>query len=298
MTRPEIPAAGVAMWRPVAQGDAGGLEVCLVHRPKYDDWSLPKGKLDPGEHVLAGAVREVLEETGHRVVLGRPLPSQRYPVGEADKVVHYWAARADDSAPEWPGTAEIDLVEFLPVPEALERLTHPRDAELVAGVAADPAPTVPLVVLRHGKAVGRGSFDGPDMERPLDRRGVAQADRLAVLLGCYGVSRVVSSDATRCVDTVRPYATSTRRTVELEPVVSELGHEQQPDQAAGVVAGLLAAGEPTVVCSHRPVLPALFAAVAERARCEVPADPTLPPGGFVVLHHRHGVVVACERHEL
>ncbi|HEU4491760.1 MAG TPA: NUDIX hydrolase [Jiangellales bacterium] len=298
MTRPEIPAAGVVMWRPVGDGDSGGLEVCLVHRPKYDDWSLPKGKLDPGEHVLAGAVREVLEETGHRVVLGRPLPSQRYPVGEADKVVHYWAARADDSAPPWSGTPEIDQVEFLPVPEAMERLTHPRDAELVADVAADPAPTVPLVVLRHAKAVGRGRWDGPDMERPLDRRGIAQADRLSVLLGCYGVSRVISSDATRCVDTVRPYATATRRTVELEPVVSELGHEQQPDQAATVVSGLLAAGQQTVLCSHRPVLPVLFAAAAERARCAVPAEPTLPPGGFVVLHHRGGVVVACERHEL
>ncbi|HSK27206.1 MAG TPA: NUDIX domain-containing protein [Jiangellales bacterium] len=296
MSRGVIQAAGVVLWRP--SRDGAGLEVCLVHRPKYDDWSLPKGKVDPGEHLLACAVREVLEETGHRVVLGRPLPDQRYPVGPDDKVVHYWAALADDSAPPWQGTVEIDQAEFLPVPAALERLTHPRDAELVAGVAADPAPTVPLVVLRHGKAMSRSGWTGPDPERPLERRGVAQADRLAVLLGCYGLARIVSSDAARCVDTVRPYATSTRRTVELEPGVSEIGHEQHPDLAAEVVQALLSAAEPTVLCSHRPVLPTLFEAVREHARCDVPAEPTLPPGGFVVLHHRDGIVVAAERHEL
>ena len=89
-----VVAAGAVVWRP-DPAHPGEVEVCVVHRPRYDDWSLPKGKLDRGEHLLAGAVREVEEETGQRVVLDRPLPTQHYEVNGVPKRVHYWAARAE-----------------------------------------------------------------------------------------------------------------------------------------------------------------------------------------------------------
>ena len=289
-----VVAAGAVVWRPqTALG--GAIEICLIHRPRYDDWSLPKGKQDPGEHILACAVREVEEETGQRVVLGRPLPTQHYEANGRPKRVHYWAARADDGAPVWPGTAEVDEVAFLPAVEAMRQLTHARDAELVTVLASGPIRTTPLVALRHTRAVARSSWTGPDQERPLDTRGTRHATRLAPALAALGVTRVVSSDAVRCVDTVRAFAEERRITVEMEPVLSEQGHLAQPSQAGRLIRSLLADGAPTVVCSHRPVLPDVIAAATEQARTDVPAEP-LHAGEFLVLHHRGGVVVAAERH--
>src|SRR3954470_1380615 len=91
MPAKDVLAAGAVVFRP-------GKRVLLVHRPRYDDWSFPKGKLDPGEHVTSAAVREVAEETGLRVRLGPPLPGQRYPAaGGRVKGVSDWGGRGGGS---------------------------------------------------------------------------------------------------------------------------------------------------------------------------------------------------------
>lgn len=290
---PSIRAAGAVLWRL----RDGRLEVCIIHRPRYDDWTLPKGKMDRGEHVLAAAVREVEEETGHRITLGRPLPEQQYRTQGGIKHVRYWAARADDTAPPWTPTAEVDEVMFLPVGDAMGRLTHAHDAATVAGLAAGPLLTTPFILLRHTKAVSRTSWTDPDRERPLSPRGIAEADRLTPALAAHGLARIVSSDAIRCTDTVLPYARQHGLTVELEPLLSEDGFAEAPDRAAEAVRKLLADDVPTVVCSHRPVLPELLAAATEQARCVVPSE-QLPPGGFHGLHHRGGVVIDIETHRV
>ena len=289
-----VRAAGTVLWRPARQSDSTDIEVALVHRPKYDDWSLPKGKLDPGEHLVACAVREVLEETGHAVSLGAPIGVQRYPVAGATKEVLYWAARADDTAAPWRGTAEIDRLEFVPFGRVEARLTHQRDTDLVRATVTTlgrpPEDTTPLIVLRHAKAMSRKRWTGTDADRPLDPKGSAQADRLAVLLACFGIRRIVSSDTMRCVDTVRPFATAERRHVEHEPRVTEEAHDESPQGAADAARELLADPAPTVLCSHRPVLPTLFAALAPLPLS--PFDPapvldeTLATGAFVVVHRR------------
>lgn len=290
---PPILAAGAVLWR---RRDAR-LEICLIHRQRYGDWTLPKGKVDPGEHVLAAAVREVEEETGHRVSLGRPLPTRRYYVQGRLKLVRYWAARADDEAAPWTPTAEVDAVEFLPVDEALERLSYRHDIEMVATTAELPLETTPFVLLRHTESVRRSDWSGPDRLRPLSRRGTADAERLAPPLGALGLTTLVSSDAVRCVDTVRPYAWQRELTVDLEPLLSEQGYAAAPDRAAALIQKLLADGASTVVCSHRPVLPELLAAATERTQCVVPSE-QLVPGGFHVLHHRSGVVIDIETHDV
>lgn len=308
--RPDpVHAAGAVLWRP-NRAAGGGIEIGVVHRPKYDDWSLPKGKVDPGEHLVACAVREVLEETGHAVRLGAPVGIQQYPVLDVPKRVHYWAARADDSAPPWPGTVEIDRLQFVAATRAAGRLTHERDVQLVADAAEligdPPRVTSPLVVLRHAKALPRKRWRGTDPERPLDPKGMAQADRLAVLLACYGVERVVSSDSLRCLDTVRPFATAARVHVELEPRVTEEAHADGAgrDGVADAVHEVLTDPRPTVLCSHRPVLPDIVRALGALPPHPFAApsldDEPLSPGAFVVLHRSLGTqqtLVAMERHD-
>ncbi|WP_035813342.1 NUDIX hydrolase [Jiangella gansuensis] len=290
--RGTVVAAGAVMWRTGKR--PGDLEICLVHRPKYDDWSLPKGKVDRGEHPLAAAAREVWEETGHQVRLGRRLPTQGYDVAGRPKLVHYWLAEADATAGPREPDDEVDEVVFLPVEDALQRLTYERDADLARAALAAPVRTTPLVLLRHAQAVRRPDWSGPDIERPLSASGQRQAAALVPVLAALAPSRVLSSDAVRCVDTVRPYARQHRVTLELEPSLAEeslrTGSAAQP--TGDLIRTLLADG-PALVCSHRPLLPVLF----EAAGAE-PGD-TLEPSEFAVLHHDDdGAVVAVDRHRL
>ncbi|MGW6641360.1 hydrolase [Streptomyces sp. A244] len=122
-----VQAAGCVLWR---RSRATGVpELCLVHRPKYDDWSWPKGKLKRGEEALTGALREVAEETGCRAVPGPELSTQRYRANGRPKKVRYWAAEAVSCA--FSPTSEVDRVLWLTPAAARERLTQSHDRPLV-----------------------------------------------------------------------------------------------------------------------------------------------------------------------
>lgn len=261
MSPRRIPAAGTLPWR---RRD-GTLEVALVHRPRYDDWSWAKGKLDPGEDWAVAAARETEEETGLVVRLGPALPESRYVVldrGEpGDKVVRYWSARVVGGHGELVN--EIDEVAWLPVPEAHAVLDYARDREqllaLVRLEQEDRLDTWPLVIVRHAHAVARGAWDGDDdTQRPLDRAGVARADALAAVLAAYGVSRVVSSPSARCVGTVAPFASAAKVRVRTRAGLSEEGHAEAPLKARLHLHRLLERGEPALLCSHGPVLPGIL----------------------------------------
>ena len=178
-------------------------EVLLVHRPKYDDWSLPKGKSDPDEHILLTAVREVWEETCVRPVLGPRLPTVEYISWGLPKRVSYWSAFGD-RVEAVPGN-EIDAVSWLPLRQAREQLADTHDDPVIS--AFRPLETVPLILVRHASAGRKADWPGDDCLRPLDAAGVADARMLAGLMACFApVARVISSPALRCTDTVRPYA--------------------------------------------------------------------------------------------
>ncbi|GHD99910.1 NUDIX hydrolase [Streptomyces alanosinicus] len=125
-----VRAAGCVLWRrsPIS----GDLEICLVHRPKYDDWSHPKGKLKHGEDALAGALREVAEETGYTAEPGTELQTLRYLANGRPKQVRYWAAEA--AGGRFTPNAEVDRILWLSPAAARSRLTQPRDRDLVEDV--------------------------------------------------------------------------------------------------------------------------------------------------------------------
>ena len=268
----------------------GVLEVLLVHRPKYDDWSFPKGKLDRGEHATVAAVREVAEETGLAVRLGRPLDDQLYVVqGGRSKVVHYWVARPldGDDVSAYVPNREIDQVAWVPVEDAAGRLSYSRDRATLKQAIKRRKRTTTLIVLRHGRARARSRWRADDRFRPLLKLGEHQADRLVPLLAAYDVTRLVSSSSTRCVTTLVPYADATGRTVKADDGLSE--EDATTLGVADRVQVLIDSGRRTVVCSHRPVLPAIFEVLGLD-------DPKLEPGEMVVVHHRNGRVDATERH--
>jgi 8-oxo-(d)GTP phosphatase len=283
---PEIVAAGAVVSRK-------GPEVLVVHRPKYDDWSFPKGKRDPDEHVTATAVREIAEETGLDIRLGPPLTLQTYTVynGEArSKRVHWWSARVvgGDDVDAYRPNDEIDRVAWLPADLARELLTYERDRDLLAELDKVRKRSTPLVVLRHGKATSRKKWDGEDSERPLSELGLFQAEAMVPILGAYGVRRVVSSTSRRCWTTVAPFAEVAELDLEVTRHLSE--ERSSPRSVERAVHRLLETREPTVLCTHRPVLSYVFAALGVR--------PTkLESGAMLVVHHRKGQVVAVEHHQ-
>ena len=263
--QPAILAAGALLWR----RRSAQLEVALVHRPRYDDWSWPKGKLDPDEEWPVAAAREVWEETGFHVRLGRPLPSAEFPFRDrsdqaATKRVRYWAAEVVGG----DGTLvnEIDEVAWLDVAAATARLSYTRDRDQLRTLErADHAwalTTWPLVLVRHAKAEARSRWRDADPLRPLEARGCERAEALVPFLAAYGVTRVVTSPSVRCLDTVLPYAVAAGHGTQLKVGLSEEGFAGRPERAPHHLARLLERGEPAVLCSHGPVLPVLLEALA------------------------------------
>jgi len=266
-----IPAAGTLPWR--VRDDT--LEVALVHRPRYDDWSWAKGKLDPGEDWPVAAARETDEETGLRVVLGVPLPDSRYTLlgrdGTPDeKVVRYWAARVIGGKGRLVN--EIDEVAWLGSRAAHDRLDYARDRDqllaLVRWHQAGLLDTWPLVLVRHAHAVPRGQWDRDDTHRPLDREGRDRARALVPLLEVYRPERLLTSPSDRCVSTVEPYAATLGKRLRTKRGLSEEGFEQDPTKAPRRLERLLERGRPALVCSHGPVMPALLDIVADRIHPE------------------------------
>ncbi len=265
-------------------------EVLLIHRPRWSDWSFPKGKLDPGETDLEAAIREVREETGLRVRLGPRLPDQHYAAaGGPPKVVTYWSAQsvADSDVQGYQPNAEVDQLRWMAASRARDKLSYSRDRALLDAFVASGYDSSPLLVIRHAEARKRGSWRGNDSKRPLRAAGHAQASRLVALLSAYGVSRVASSDALRCIQTVDPYVRASGAEVSVDPVLSEAGYSAE--RFGKRVRKLLEGDDPAAVCTHRPQLAPLF----EIAGGDVIG---LMPAEVVVLHRRGGQVVDVEQH--
>jgi 8-oxo-(d)GTP phosphatase len=294
----EIRAAGAVLWRPGADGP----EVALVHRQRYDDWSLPKGKPLPGEHVLLTAIREVAEETGVRVILGRRLPSTHYQQhGNRPKSVDYWAAKAaDEPQPGFTPNDEVDEVGWMGIPAARDRLTYPHDVSVIDEFAAGPPDTEPLILVRHASAGSKDEWRAAghedDLKRPLDPVGRQQREELALLLRCYGIAQVLSSAAVRCVQTVQAYADLARQPMQTDPAFT-VGLASEGDTRRRVDE-VLGSGLPAVICGHRENLSVLLEEACAVLGAKAIESQPLPLGGFWVLHVGGNTLVAREEHHL
>jgi 8-oxo-dGTP diphosphatase len=263
--KPVVRAAGGVVWRQGAGANGEQqIEVAIIHRPRYDDWSIPKGKLVPGESDLEGAIREIAEETGYRVRVGRPLGEVTYVkrMGTEDrqKVVRYWSMFAEGGM--FTPTREVDQLRWVPVAEAVDILTTDRDQKVMQAFASLPALARTVLLVRHGSAGSRSSWDGDDHSRPLDDLGRAQSDGLTWLLTRFDVRDIVSSHYARCTMTVEPLSSAVGLSIREEFLLSEDGYPGREHAAATMLRNLGADNSAAVACSHGDMIPELVHRIA------------------------------------
>ena len=250
----QVPAAGAVLWR--TDKASGEPLIAVIHRPRYDDWSLPKGKLDDGEIEPVAAVREIFEETGQLAHLGRRLGRVSYPIPGGTKVVRYWAARAEGG--DFVPGPEADDMRWLPVAQARKRLTYPLDRKMLARFAKKPADTQTVVIVRHGTAGRKARYHGDDRLRPLDAKGRAQAESLVPLLLAFGCRTVYAGDRSRCVQTVEPLAQELDVPITVEPTLTEEAYAADPRPARARIMAITALGGTPVICTQGKVIPFLI----------------------------------------
>jgi 8-oxo-dGTP diphosphatase len=291
-----IQAAGGVVWRLAAHENGTNVEVAIIHRPRYDDWSIPKGKLAPGESLLEGAVREVHEETGFRVQVGRPLGEIRYLKNSGgttrEKVVHFWAMRATGG--EFSPGAEVDELRWLPLGEARELVTRATDREVLERFSRRPAGTGSVLLVRHASAGSRSRWEEDDAVRPLDEDGQEQAEELVRLLSRFGVEQIISADYVRCVQTVQPLSEAIRVPVEEEPLLSERGFPGREDEAVELIRELGRPGRAVVACSQAQVIPELVERLVAEDEVELDGEPSVKKGGVWSLSFYDHKLVGAE----
>ena len=247
-------ASGGVPWRDTASG----IEVALVNRPRYGDWTLPKGKLERQEHPLVAAVREVQEETGLTCVPQVRLPTIRYLTGEPDveKVVDFWSMRVRADAGREPDH-EIAEVRWIPLADVPSVLSYKHDRGVVAAFAKLPRITAEVWLIRHARAGTQHAWHGPDRLRPLDTIGHEQTAKLTGLLSAAPPDRLVSAAPSRCRETFAPLAERLGLPVKVDPAFDE----DSPDGIEGAAAALralAAEGGSTAICSQGKVIPPLL----------------------------------------
>lgn len=308
MTETAVYAAGGVVWRVVDDK----LRVLLIHRTKYRDVTLPKGKVDPGEMLAETAAREIFEETGIRVALGVPVGVSRYRLpSKRRKIVHYWAAEATDAAiraSAFVPNKEIAALEWVTPKKALSRLSYPVDVEILENflrlVEEGVLHTFPIIALRHAKAVAREDWTGDDAARPLSARGKKQANSIVGPLLAFGARKIVSSPAVRCVKTVSPLSAALGRKVDRTPLISQDAWEEGGSDARTVIGQRVRSRKPAVLCSHGPVLPEILSELAMATGTlrgsYLGSASALEPGAFSVVHlsaaNPGSGIVAIETH--
>jgi 8-oxo-dGTP pyrophosphatase MutT (NUDIX family)/broad specificity phosphatase PhoE len=246
-----IQAAGGLVFRRSAKGK---LKVLLAHRPRYDDWGLPKGKADKGESPEETAIREVLEETGYRCRVVAPIGTTRYRISGGVKEVTWFAMRPLPDSPGFRKNKEVDEIRWLSRKQALALCDYENDRRLIAESGLKKlAQTGTLFLLRHSTAGDRAKWDGIDAIRPLTKKGRRQSAALADYLSTRDIEKIYTSPYTRCVQSVEPLAIAIGAKVIEHDALAE---GPDIDGAYALVDELV--GHNAVLCSHGDVIPAVI----------------------------------------
>ena len=284
-----IQAAGAVLWR---KSDVSQLEIAVIHRPRYDDWSLPKGKVESGESHISAGYREIQEETGYESTFGPEIGTVVYKLEGAPKEVRYWAAAATIKTGT-PNPKEVDEVLWLTPDKAKEKLSNKDDRAIVDFFLEFGVDTFPIILLRHAKALKHTEWDGDDGDRPLEHRGQLQAKRLLPIYLPYGISEVHTSDALRCIETIDLMARLIEKTAIFSADLSEYGYAKDKEAPLDYVQDLMDRGVSAIVCSHNPIIPKVVKKLVGKKYFKS-MDRELEPAQAIVLHCRAGEVIACD----
>jgi 8-oxo-(d)GTP phosphatase len=285
-----IRAAGGVLWRSSA---SGAVEVALVHRPEYDDWSLPKGKLRRGEHPLVTACREVAEETGVRAIAGKQLQIEHYNTADGPKAVEYWAMHGPDAS--FRPTREVDHLAWVPLGD-VRRLDYQGDAYAIDALGALPGGVrsgSAVLLVRNARAVPAGRWHGAGSDRLLDAQGREQAEALRRTLPAFGPSRLLSASGARFEDTMQPLSAELGVAVEIEPGFGEEEYAARPRHGLTRILELADADGTTAVCAPGAVVRHLLAALAEAAGLDVREYPAVK-GSVWALFFSGGRLAAAD----
>jgi 8-oxo-dGTP pyrophosphatase MutT (NUDIX family)/phosphohistidine phosphatase SixA len=301
-------AAGAVCWRMIDDE----LNVMLIHRGDRRDVSLPKGKVDPGEALPQTAVREILEETGLKVVLGVPVGITEYKIPSGrDKVVHYWAAEVTDKAIQqstFEPNNEVEALEWVPVARARERLSYDPDRIILDNFTElsqqGVTRTFAIIVLRHAKAIDPMKWVGADQDRPLAERGLRQADALVPVISAWKPKRLTSSSSLRCRQTITPLANALGKEVAYKESLSQHAFDYEAPHLRKIVGNRVKDRRTAVICSHGPVLPEIVREVALATGTPlgtfVRDASSLDTAEFSVIHlsatHPASGIIAIETH--
>jgi 8-oxo-dGTP diphosphatase len=277
-----IIAAGAVVWRKTKVGE---IEVVVIHRPKYDDWSFPKGKADIGEAVIACAHREVLEESNLDTQFGPYLGEVEYETIDGPKIVYFWSAKTITEYPFTPNS-EVDKLEWHSIKSAKKILTLDSDREILSKFSKLDVDTKPFIT--------REEWPGDDDDRPLDSLGSFQADRLVPIYEVYKLEQIHSSDAIRCFDTVNSLARKLNITLEVSGKLSESAYKKDKEKAFDYCKELIKADKSILICSHNPILPKLLIKLTKKAEIEAD-DEKLQPADSWVIHRNGKEIIQVDR---
>jgi 8-oxo-dGTP diphosphatase len=285
-----IRAAGALLWRETAERT---IEIALIHRPRYGDWTLPKGKIEEGETALQCAYRELVEETGIKADFTQQLGSVDYEENGQAKRVIFWAAHCALDASNFIANEEVDQLRWLTIEEALEEATYPTDLEIILKFKDQPKRSDTLIILRHTKALERGDWDEPDSQRTLDEVGFDQAQLLIKHLEPFAIDEVYTSDFTRCVQTVTPIAHARGLSITAVPSLNEETFHEDPARAVSFANALKQDEKNILICSHNPVIPTMLRGILN-TKLKNKDLIKLEPGDAWIVHRVNGEIVGLD----
>ena len=277
-----ILAAGALVWR---KSKEKKIEIAVIHRPKYNDWTIPKGKVELNESSIACAYREVIEETSIETEFGMYLGEVKYQSLDGPKQVSFWSAQVVKENTFTPNS-EVDAIKWVEAAKAAKFLSLDSDREILSKFNKLKYESKPLVLLRHAKALSRDEWQGDDDDRPLDSLGQMQAKRLLSIYQAFNLEQIHTSDAIRCYDTVEPMAKALGLRLEVSNKLSESAFKKDKEDAFDYARDLIKSDKRALLCSHNPILPKVLNKLTKKSDVESDEEKLYPADAWVI--HRIG----------